>query len=256
MRILLLANNWVGWQIARCLRRAEEEVVGVVVHPPDRSKFRREILRECDVDPDRVFDGSALRRPEVIESITAIHPQVGISALFGYLLREEFLEATACGFINIHLGLLPYNRGAFPNVWSIIDGTPAGVTIHDVDAEIDTGAIISQREVPVQPVDTGETLYRKLERAAVALFEESWPLIRSGEAPRVPQDRDEGTRHRVRDVDRVDEIDLDRCYRAGDLIDVIRARTFSPYGGAYFGHRGRKVYVRMELAYEDELQAE
>jgi hypothetical protein len=54
-------------------------------------------------------------------------------------------------------------------------------------------------------------------------------------------------------VERIDHIDLDRMYTARNLIDVIRARTFSPYPGAYFMHQGRKVYLRLQLLYEEQL---
>ena len=90
--------------------------------------------------------------------------------MFGYILRPNFLRLIPRGCVNVHPALLPYNRGAYPNVWSIVDGSPAGVTIHFVDEGIDTGDIIAQAQVVIEPVDTGESLYRKLERGAVALF--------------------------------------------------------------------------------------
>ena len=49
--------------------------------------------------------------------------------------------------INLHIGYLPYNRGAHPNFWSFMDNTPTGVTIHEIDKNIDTGKIIYQKIV-------------------------------------------------------------------------------------------------------------
>src|SRR5207248_7068189 len=135
------------------------------------------------------------------------------------------------------------------NVWSIVDGTPAGVTLHYIDEHVDTGDIIAQREVLVDAADTGGTLYNKLERAAEALFCETWPLVRSGKAPRIPQGSG-GTYHRVRDVEAIDEIDLDRPYKAGDLINILRARSFPPHRGAYFRDGNRKVYIEVSLISE------
>ena len=127
------------------------------------------------------------------------------------------------------------------------------MTLHYIDAGVDTGDIVARRQVPIEPVDTGATLYRKLERMCVDLFKETWPLIRSGRVPRIPQDRQEGTYNRTRDVERIDHIDLDHTYTARELIDVIRARTFPSYPGAYFIHQGRKVYLRLQLLYEEQL---
>jgi methionyl-tRNA formyltransferase len=252
MRILYLGNNWVAWQLVSWLREQSEEIVGLVVHPMDRRRYGEEIIHSAGMDASRIFDGSRLRQPDVIEAITSLKPEVGISVLFGYILRRELLDLMPAGCVNIHLAILPYNRGAYPNVWSIVEGTPAGVTLHYVDEGVDTGDIIAQREVAVDPVDTGESLYRKLERTAVDLFKETWPLIRSGRAPRIYQSKGNGTYHSIRGVERIDEIDLDRTYTAGELINIIRARTFPPYPGAYFRRQGRKVYLRLQLLDEEQ----
>jgi methionyl-tRNA formyltransferase len=256
MRVLVFANNWVGWQVSKWLKDRGEEIVGVIIHPPGRRKYADEIIQSADVRPSTVFDGSRLRQAEVLQAISALRPEIGVSALFGYILRAPLLDLLPAGCVNVHPALLPYNRGAFPNVWSIIDGTPAGATVHYIDTGVDTGDIIAQRAVPVTPVDTGGSLYRKLERACLDVFAEAWPLIRTGRAPRHPQAVEGGTFHRLRDVERVDEIELDRTYTARELIDVIRARTFPPHRGAYFKVNGRRVHLCLQLFFEDDRDRE
>jgi len=253
MRILFLGNNWVAWQVVRWLRGQGEQIVGLVVHPPHKRKCGDEIIRSAQVSPAHIFDGSLLRQPEILQAIRALQPDFGLSVLFGYILRRELIDLFPAGVVNLHPAYLPYNRGAYPNVWSIAERTPAGVTLHYIDAGVDTGDIIAQKQVPIEPVDTGETLYRKLERACVELFRETWPLIRSGRERRIPQDRGAGTYHRTWDVERIDHIDLNRTYTARGLIDVIRARTFPPHPGVHFVHQGRKVYLRLQLLYEEQL---
>jgi methionyl-tRNA formyltransferase len=179
-------------------------------------------------------------------------PDIGLSVLFDHILKPDFIEIFPQGVINLHPSYLPYNRGQYPNVWSIVDGTPAGVTLHYINEDIDTGDIIAQREVEVEPVDTGESLYRKLEHACVELFKITWPNIKSGKAPRNPQSTNAGTYYVTRDVDKIDEIDLDGTYTARELIDILRARTFPPYGGAYFRQGNHKVSIRVQLEYLDE----
>lgn len=247
MRVLYFANNRMGWQIGRWLREQKEEIVGLVLHPSERRRFGAEILESVSLAPDRVIDGARLGDPAVVEAIGALRADLGVSVLFGYRIPAEVLALFPFGCVNVHPAYLPYNRGAYTNVWSIIDRTPAGVTIHFVDGGIDTGDLVAQRRVDVEPTDTGETLYLRLEEASVALFREIWPLIRSGQAPRTPQRPDAGTSHRVRDVALIDEIDLDRSYNARSLLDVLRARTFGSYPGAYFRDGKRKIYVTVAL---------
>lgn len=253
MRIAYFGNNRLGLLVLKHLRDLGEDVVCLVVHPASKAKYRDELVSCFGGPKDRVFEAGALRDKGALEAIRALAPHIGLSVMFGYILREELLSIFPRGVINLHTSYLPYNRGAYPNVWSIVEGTPAGVTIHYMDSGVDTGDILARRKVPVDPVDTGQSLYYKLERAMLNLFKETWPKIKAGEIDRTPQSRGEGSYHSVRDVEKIDRIDLDRLYTGRELIDILRARTFSPYPGAYFESGGRRVYLRLKLVYEEDL---
>jgi methionyl-tRNA formyltransferase len=254
MRILYLGNNRVGWQVLDWLVQQGEQIVGLVVHPPERQRYGGEIISTADLPAACVFYGDTLRAEQTLDRVRALQPDIGLSVFFGYIMVPSFLELFPLGCINLHPAFLPYNRGAYPNVWSIVEGTPAGATLHYVDTGVDTGNIIAQYQVPVHPTDTGERLYQRLEQACIELFRETWPLVRSGQAPRYPQDPHAGTLHRVRDVARLDAIDPDTKYTARELIDIIRARTFPPYPGAYFELEGKRVYLRLQLLSEEEME--
>ena len=127
------------------------------------------------------------------------------------------------------------------------------MTLHYIDEGIDTGDIIAQKEVQVSLKDTGESLYRKLESISVELFGEYWPLISQGKQPRISQSQEQGSYHITKDVEEIDEINLDSTYVAADLINILRARTFPPYRGAYFWDGNKKIYIRLQLLEEDEL---
>lgn len=253
MRLLFLGNNRLGWQALSWLTATGADLVGVVVHPTERGRFREEILAAAALPLDRVFDGSRLRDPAVARAIADLRADAALSVLFGYLLEPAFIEMFPRGAVNLHPALLPYNRGAHPNVWSIVEKTPAGVTLHYIDTGVDTGDIIAQRAVPVAPTDTGETLYRKLEQAGLALLQRTWPLFVAGQTPRVPQPAG-GSVHRRLDLNRLDEIDPDATMRAGDLLDILRARTFPPYSGAYLRVGKQKIHLRLEPSAAETLE--
>jgi methionyl-tRNA formyltransferase len=256
MRIFCLCNNWLGWQVLKWLREEGEEIVGLGVHPEARSKYGREIRAEISGTDCLMLDGSRLKESGALEQVRKLQADMAVSALFAYVLRSDFIDLFPQGCINLHPALLPHNRGRFPNIWSIVSKTPAGVTIHYIDQGIDTGDVIAQKEVAVQITDTGASLYRKLEVAGLELFKATWPSIRAGSCSRSPQPAGSGTYHRARDVETIDEIDLQKSYRAEDLLNVIRARTFPPHRGAYFMHEGRKIYLRIELKDESEVPGE
>jgi methionyl-tRNA formyltransferase len=252
LRIVYLANNRVGLAALEILRRDGTEIAGLVVHPADRQKHRAEIIAASGVPADGIFDGATLRDPAVVARIAALDADLALSVFFGYLLRPDFLAAFRGNVLNLHPALLPYNRGAHPNVWSLVDGTPAGATLHYVDPGIDTGDIVAQREVPVVAVDTAATLYAKLETASLDLLATTWPAIRAGAAPRLPQSAAAGTSHKVRDLAALDRIDLDRPTTARELINLLRARSFPPHPGAYIEIDGRRIYLRLELTTDDD----
>lgn len=251
MRVVLFANNLVGWRVAEKIRAAGDEIVAVVVHPMGRRRYADEIIAAAGVPAHCVIDGSTLRDDGVAGQLGSFGADYGVSAFFGYILRKPVIEAFSRGVINVHPALLPYNRGSYPNVWSIVDGTPAGVTVHFIDEGVDTGDVIAQREVSVEPTDTGATLYRRLEEASWALFDETWAQLRSGNVPRRPQPTG-GTSHKMKDVVDIDEIKLSAAYSGQQLIDILRARTFPGHRGAYFMKDGRRVYLELSLRYDDD----
>jgi methionyl-tRNA formyltransferase len=250
MRIVCLCNNWLGWQVLQWLGNQRQEIVGVVVHPAGQGKCLDEIRSVAKRTGCVVVEDSFLSEPEGLAQIRSCKADMAVSVLFRNILRKPFLDLFPKGCINLHPAYLPYNRGNYPNVWSIVEKTPAGVTLHYIDEGLDTGDIIAQEKVAVEMTDTGGTLYRKLELAALELFQRAWPGIESGNPPRRPQGAEPGTSHRRSDVEDIDEIDLGRKYRAEDLINILRARTFPPYGGAYFRENGKKVYLGLELSEE------
>src|SRR3990167_15961 len=84
------------------------------------------------------------------EEMVYVDPELIISCYNPRIIPQEELT---CPAINFHPGLLPYNRGMYPHIWPLIDGSLAGVTIHYIDDGIDTGDIIAQQLVTVYPED-------------------------------------------------------------------------------------------------------
>lgn len=250
MKILFLGNNRVAWKVLERLKESDDEVVGLVLHPEMRRKYGNEIIAAANLHSDCIFDGSKLRETAILQSIKALGAEIGLSVFFGYILKPALLELFPQGCLNLHPALLPYNRGSYPNVWSIVDGTPAGATLHFIDTGVDTGDIVAQREITVEAVDTGGSLYEKLEIACIELFRNNWTAFKNGELKRLPQIPGAGTHYRINDVTLLDEIDLEREYKARDLINILRARSFPPYRGAYLRDGERKIYLELKLREE------
>jgi methionyl-tRNA formyltransferase len=251
-----MANNWGGWQVTRHLRKRGDQVVGLITHPGNNAKFRAEILDVAHSFPiEYLTTADDLREPEIVAALRALKPDITLLAFFGYILRQDVIEIPPAGTINLHTGYLPHNRGWHPNVYPFLDGSPAGVAIHYVNAGIDTGDLIVRRRVPVAPTDTGGDLHQRLTVALVELFKESWPLILGDYTRRNPQ---EGGNHHYRaEMRGLERIDLDKKYPARWLLGLLRGLTYPPYPAAYYQDpdTGQRIYVRVELLTEEDLEA-
>lgn len=248
-RVVFLGNNTLAVRVLSFLKTQPQKIVALVVHPHGNSKRRRQLVSMSGLSKDRILDGDEINQSHSRQILMALQPDMLVSVMFGYILKKEILSAAKYGAVNLHPAYLPYNRGAHPNVWSIVEGTPAGVTLHTIDAGVDTGKILAQEKVKVEPTDTGKSLYEKLEQAAYELFIKTWPRLVEGKlAPKKQQPG--GSEHRVKDLHQLDEIDLDKKYTGKELINILRARTFSPYPGAHFKAGGGKIWVRVRLTAE------
>lgn len=125
---------------------------------------------------------------------------------FGYrhIISEGWINYYRGKMINIHISLLPWNRGADPNFWSWFDRTPKGVSIHAIDPGIDTGDILTQNPITVLKGGPGRTLrstYSAMVGAAAYLFADKWPKLRSLDWDPISISTEAGSYHRVGEKD-------------------------------------------------------
>lgn len=251
MRIFLLANNIVGLKVTEFLTSHGETIVGLAIHEKDKQKYTQEIIKASALPKDLIFKAKSLRDPKTIEKIKNLKPDIIISAFWGYILKPELFNIPSLGTINLHPGFLPYNRGVNPNVWPFIENTPAGVTLHYIDEGTDTGDIIARKKVKIKPNHTAAEINDITLSEIVKLFIKTWPLIKSGKNKRIPQKTlGNFTFHKIKDLEILDTIDLDKEYKACDLINFLRSRSYPDRYYAHYYDHGKKVYIRVNLSYD------
>lgn len=168
-----------------------------------------------------------------------------VSAGFREIVPEAMLESVT-RTCNVHPSLLPWGKGAHPNVWAIVEGEPAGVSLHEMSSSVDAGPVYAQQEVPTTFGETGGTLYRKLLHAAGELFERHWPEIRDSRL--VPRAQAAGgSYHRSADLDALKSIHPDEMLTWRKALDILRALTFPPYENIIIEEDGRRYHVEVKL---------
>jgi len=187
---------------------------------------------------------------EQLDIVQKESPDLIISVGFEHLVPAEILAVPSEGAINLHPSYLPYNRGMSPNVWPLIEGTPAGVTLHYMDEEFDTGDIIAQQKVQTEFSDTGKDLHSRLEDAQFELFTQTWPKIESSNIETTPQEDTEGTYHTTADFVDACELNPEREVTIKEFLNTLRALTFPPFDNAYVEIDGTRYYVDIEIREE------
>lgn len=161
------------------------------------------------------------------------------------LFPAEMVAAIRC--INLHPGLNPYNRGWFPQVFSILNKLPLGATIHEIDEKLDHGGIIAQQQVPVYAYDTSLTAYNRVQAAELKLLEQHIVAIINGTYA-TTDPVIEGNLNLKKNFDQLLELDLNEVQTMGQALDRLRALTHGSYRNAYFrDEAGQKIFVCLDL---------
>jgi len=172
----------------------------------------------------------------------SIHfPAVLPSAVFPYL---------GVGAVNLHPSLLPYNRGWHTPSWSILEGTPAGATLHFMTERLDEGEIIAQREVEVRLDDTANSLYQRVLQTEFELFRDAFDQLLSLNPNRTPQDDRLATFHKRADLfePHVNILDSATVTQVREVWDRMRALTTSQADEALRIRINGKMYrIRIEI---------
>lgn len=230
------------------LESTDEEIVAVVTRPGDQGDSTTELAFQRYLPlykpPENVND------PKFIEVLRKLEPDLFVSMYFGRLFSPDLLAVPKQGCINMHPSLLPKGRGQGPSTWPIVFGDKeTGQTIHYLDEGIDSGDIIAQRTIPIEPDDTSGTLGAKLIDLGVELFKETWPLIASGAAPRIPQDHSQAT---YTIAARREHARIDWSKPAIEIVNLCRA--FTDGKGAWARVGGKRLYVWKAEPYTGDVE--
>lgn len=127
-------------------------------------------------------------RPNVVERIRSVRPDLLFAVGYTKLLKAELLTTPSVVAANVHASLLPAYRGKHPAFWALRHGEHnSGLTIHAMDAKLDTGNILYQVQVPTQPDDSVATLYERIILRGLPLVSQLISDAQQGTLPCLPQ---------------------------------------------------------------------
>ncbi|MCZ7598899.1 MAG: methionyl-tRNA formyltransferase [Gammaproteobacteria bacterium] len=230
----------------------EADLVAVYC-PPDRPAGRGRILRPCAVKERALALGlevrqpSSLKGPQAAAELEALGTDLMVVVAYGLVLPRAVLAAPRLGCVNVHASLLPRWRGAAPIQRAIEAGdAETGVTLMQMDAGLDTGAVLARKSTAIKPHDTAGTLHERLSSLGADLLSRSFEDIVSGALEAVPQDESAATY--ARKIERSEAL-VDWSSEASVL--ERRVRAFNPRPLCYTGAPGGGELKILEAAWSD-----
>ncbi|MGE3332522.1 MAG: methionyl-tRNA formyltransferase [Rhodospirillaceae bacterium] len=241
MRIIFMGTP--DFSVTALARLAERHEIAAVYSQPPRPAGRGQQLRPSPVATFAeqhgipVFTPKSLKKAETQAAFSAHNADVAVVAAYGLILPQAILDAPKYGCLNIHASLLPRWRGAAPIQRAIMAGDKiSGVTIMQMDAGLDTGAMLMTQETPITDATTAQTLHDTLATIGANLIVETLDVLAQGRLSPVPQP-DQGVTYAAK-IDKAEaHIDFTRPAR-----EVLRhIHGLSPFPGAWFGHGTERI---------------
>jgi methionyl-tRNA formyltransferase len=195
VRIILIGQAAFGEKTLDKLVNQGEEVLAVYC-PPDPSGGQMDPIKQRALQLGiPVHQPKTFKSPEAQEQFISLKADLGILAFVSQIIPPPVFSAPRAGSICYHPSLLPKYRGRSAINWTLINGeTVTGFTIFWLDKGIDTGPILLQKEVPIDPEETTGTLYfNKLFPMGVEAMGEAVDIIKAGNPPRIAQDESKAT---------------------------------------------------------------
>ncbi len=186
-----------------------------------------------------VFQPLKLRESAEVEQLAALKPDLIVVVAYGQILAQSVLDIPKYGCLNIHPSLLPRYRGASPIASAILAGDEeTGVTIMQMDAGMDTGPVVSQFIVHIEPNDTTQSLSDNLAEIGARLLFETLDMWFDGSV--TPQSQDDSKATNTIPITKEDGA-IDWNTGANEIWRQVRA--FHPWPGSFTRWQGKLLKI-------------
>ena len=223
---------------------SQHEVVAVYTQP-DRPAGRGKKLNASPVkllaeqNNLPIYQPQSLKDPEQQTILANLQADIMVVVAYGLILPQVVLDAPRLGCINVHGSILPRWRGAAPIQRAVEAGDKeTGVTIMQMDAGLDTGAMLTITRCPIEPSETSGSLYDKLAALGAPALLSTLDKLKAGTAVAVAQDNEQSTY--AKKIDKAEAL-IDWSQPA--IIIDQRIRAFSPFPAAYTEIEGLRVKI-------------
>lgn len=228
MRILFIGQAPFGAESLETLVSQGENIVGVVTIPDvPQQKYVNPVKAFAEKHGIPLYQSTYLKTNEAISWVKKLNPDLLVLAFVTSFVPKEMIDCAPLGGINYHPSLLPQYRGGSAINWAVINGEKeTGVTIHFINEGVDTGPILVQEKVAIDPDDTVKSIYfNKLYPLGIKMIGEAVTTIKNGLANPVIQDE---SRASFQPVITPEDARIDWQRSVSELYNLIRGTNPAP----------------------------
>jgi len=237
------SDDFAAMNLERLVKSQHKVLAGVT--QPDKPRDRHLKVTALPVKETALKYSLPVLQPEAvgdhdfIDKLKSYAADLFVVIAYGKILPTKILSIPQKFCINVHASLLPKYRGASPINWAIINGDQvSGISVIKMNAKMDAGEIISQREIRIDPHDTSSTLRVRLAQASTELLPETIQLIEKNTFRLTPQNEAEATytKKLTKELGRIDWSD--------SAVNIHnRVRGLVPWPGAYTHYNGKILKI-------------
>jgi len=252
MRIVFIGTVEFSRHALEKLFSIDAEIVGVCTLSESRfNSDHVDLAPLCEKKGIPCYNAIDINSLDALNWISSKTPDVVFCFGWSKILKTELLQLAPLGVIGFHPTALPQNRGRHPLIWALVLGLDkTASTFFFMDKGADTGDILSQREVSIDPVDDAASLYAKVTRTALAQIEEFLPHLAGKTFIRSKQSGGQANTWRKRGYE---DGKIDWRMTAHSIYNLVRGLT-RPYPGAHIVVDRQEIKVWKTAVVKDDRQ--
>jgi len=250
MRVVFCGTPLFAVPVLKHLLSQPDFEIAAAITQPDRARGRGQEVSFSPVKETALAAGIPVHQPEKIRApeaqklLETLAPDAIVIIAYGQIIPARLLPIPKLGWINLHASLLPKYRGAAPINWAIVKGErKTGVTSMRIDAGMDTGEILLQREMEIGPRETAPELAARMSVLGAPLMTETLRGLPAGTISGRPQTHEFASSAPML---KKEDGRIDWSRSAQEIFN--RIRGFAPWPGAYTSFRGQTCHIWGEPA--------
>ncbi len=252
MRYAFAGDREISCNILKFIMAKGYRPLALFVSDFDKASHDKELIAISGLGNDFIFRGNNFKEENSIEILSLLELDYIFGIHYPYIIPKIILDIPKIGFINLHPAFLPFNKGWHTPTWAIIEGSPFGATLHFMEEALDEGDIIHQKEIEIYPIDTANSLYKRVLKLEEEVFMESFDSICQLKPNRIKQIQ-RGSSHQKKELKAIQELDVSEKLNCIDFINRVRSLTTNNQNeSVYFFLDGKKIGMQINLFYQND----